>query len=1254
MSFFIMVLVAAAAFAGTAAAAPADTIVLTFDFLPPTIEAAGAFSRVTMGDLPLLQKAGEPALPYRPVRVLIPDGRAVRSVRIRPGTLIGIDGRHTVEPAAEPVPLSYRGPPKPPAPNSAVYASGRPYPASIETGRSAQRKGPYEFLLLNLHPVVYLPSERRLSYYERLTLEVALEDASPGRRPRRPDTEERDRLQRKIENPEALESYDGAGSAPRLDGGGGPPGDFPHVIITSAALEGAPGPHNFQALRDHRTARGMPSTIVTTEYIYANFDGARPSGGSDNQTRIRNFIAWAHENWGTRYVLLGGAVGVVPARLFYVLSYPGGSTANMPVDMYYGNLDGTFDHDADGVYGEPTDGPGGGEVDLYAEVYIGRACVENATEVANLVRKTIAYETSTSDSLRRAVMVGEHLGFGGVSEYATESMEEIRLGSCAHGYCTKGFADDEFFQTETLYDAPGYSWPKSALVSIMNEGVHVLNHLGHANYTFDMKLYTSDLPSLANTEYFFIYSQGCNPGGFDTANCFAESVTTMEKGAVAAVMNARYGWGAYNSTAGPSQYYDREFWDALFGEGIRELGRMNADSKEDNDFRINNSCMRWCLYELNLFGDPAVRIQNISSRGRVSLDADRYPLPGSATVTVVDADLDLDPGAPDTATAELRSATETAAEILLLTETGPSTKTFRGTILLAPGPAVPGDGILQAADGDALTARYLDADDGTGSAAWAEAGATADASGPAISNIQAAPAALSCTLTFGTDEPATAVVRYGTAVPPGAEAPSGTLATSHAVRLRGLDPETTYYFEVVATDGVGNAGTDDNGGAYHQFTTLAGGGILLVDDDEGDSHETYFKQALDAAGYGYDAWDVKEAGASPDADDLSNYGVVIWNCGYNYSASTAGLTTAEQAALASYMDGGGRVFLCGQDILYKGVAASFRTNYLRLAGYSSDTQVTRAMGIDGDRISGGMDLALSYPFTDWSDTLTPDSSSSPVFRRGTASPATWCAVRHPKDGLAASFRIVFFAFPFEAIRHDIAAPNNAATVMDRVLRFLSPVRVDEVSPPYGLNDRSTAVAIRGAGFRADSTVTLGGAALGVDAMAGSEIAATVPAGLAAGAHDLVVRNADSLRGSLDGAYTALAPGGDEDGDGLTNEEEIVTHGTNPLDTDTDGDGLPDSDEILVHGTDPLNPDTDGDGLPDGEEIARGTSPFLPDTDGDGVPDFIEVTLGSDPLDPASVPGAYCVNFQPPQADPYPGFIPEAGAPFGPRGCGWTE
>jgi len=67
---------------------------------------------------------------------------------------------------------------------------------------------------------------------------------------------------------------------------------------------------------------------------------------------------------------------------------------------------------------------------------------------------------------------------------------------------------------------------------------------------------------------------------------------------------------------------------------------------------------------------------------------------------------------------------------------------------------------------------------------------------------------------------------------------------------------------------------------------------------------------------------------------------------------------------------------------------------------------------------------------------------------------------------------------------------------------------------------------------------------------------------------------------------------DTDGDGLTDEQEIVL-GTNIQSTDSDNDGLFDFEEVKIYKTDPLNADTDADGYKDGEEVRAGYNPKDP-------------------------------------------------------------
>jgi len=108
---------------------------------------------------------------------------------------------------------------------------------------------------------------------------------------------------------------------------------------------------------------------------------------------------------------------------------------------------------------------------------------------------------------------------------------------------------------------------------------------------------------------------------------------------------------------------------------------------------------------------------------------------------------------------------------------------------------------------------------------------------------------------------------------------------------------------------------------------------------------------------------------------------------------------------------------------------------------------------------------------------------------------------------------------------------------------------------------------------------------------------------------------------------------DNDGDGLTNEEERILN-TDPENSDTDGDGLDDSMEDsdgdgipdLVEislGTDPTIPDShedsDGDGISNRDELINGTDPNNSDSDGDGVSDRDEDLLGTDPTNPNDSP-----------------------------------
>lgn len=641
-----------------------ETISITYDFSEPTIQGTcmvnnqiGDYVFVTIEGLPQYRVTGLPVLPFKTGRVLLPFGTELKCVEVTEGKKVLLSGSYLVECGQEPVPLSYQGPVEPTPPDETAYNSPHPFPGELYSDVSVQSKMGYKILLVKLHPVQYIPKTGRLFYYESITVGVGVgPEGESERLSCRGLPQDRETVKDMVDNPAVIDAHPMSGQTQTYE----------YVIITNEELEATPGPYNFQALRDYKISRGISATIVTTEWINANYGGTRPDGDEDDQTRIRNFIIEAYNSWGTRYVLLGGdgdgaVIGretrdiIIPHRGFASVS--GEIDYDIPADMYYACLDGTFDYDGDGVYGEPNDGLGGGEVDLFAEVYVGRACVDSHTEVQNFIRKTLAYQVALpSPDLREVWMVGEYLGYGGVADWGGNYKDEVKEGSDAHGYTTIGFENSPYagqFDVSTLYDrdwpSPGaHNWPKFQIINTINNNIHLLNHLGHANVSCVMKMVNRNVDVFLTNEalYFIGYSQGCYCGSFDNRNssgyyadydCISEHLTTQASGAAAFISNSRFGWGECFSTDGSSQHYDREFWDAVLGENIFNIGIANQDSKEDNAGRVGSWVERYCYYEINLFGDPelSIKIEGMicdshEINDEVEGDGDGYPEPGES------------------------------------------------------------------------------------------------------------------------------------------------------------------------------------------------------------------------------------------------------------------------------------------------------------------------------------------------------------------------------------------------------------------------------------------------------------------------------------------------------------------------------------------------------------------------------------------------------------------------------------------------
>ncbi|RLF26480.1 MAG: hypothetical protein DRN01_04655, partial [Thermoplasmata archaeon] len=593
---------------------------------------------VDLQGLPMHSNPGEPILPVKPVNILLPYDRDIEQINVTASEPVVIGTGYNIPIQQDPVKIGGKYSPTKDdkcTKEGSEYDGVEAFPGKLYDVVGVNYFRGFPILTVNLYPVQYVPKTGEIYYYEDIELNVKTNDGNPSPLYRGLENDML-RVKEMVDNPDVVSTY---------------PGPYPHhsydyVIITNESLNNTPGPYNWQALLDAKIAKGLGAKKVTVEWINTTFTGV------DIQQKIRNFIRYAYENWHTEYVLLGGDSddpgsdeygNAVPARDLFFTTFPGdpsqdSDAQNAPSDLYYSCLDGTYNYDGDDKWGEPNDGENGGDVDLIPDVYVGRACVDNATEISNFVEKTLSYMNSADPYLNNVTLFGEYLGFGGVAEYAGNSLDQLINESANHGFYTVGIPNeppaDGRYAVMTMYDRDNggddsvTGW---MMADRINNGTQLIIHDGHGNEDWVMNMSadhqgTAAFYHMNNTDkYFILYSIACDPGAFDNAgpvhgwvdDCIGEDLTVGSNGygAVAVILNARYGWGYGNSTDGPGTTFERQFIDAIFGEGKRSLGEALADSKVDNLWRINEDCIRWTYFSENLLGDPELEVKPPEVKG---------------------------------------------------------------------------------------------------------------------------------------------------------------------------------------------------------------------------------------------------------------------------------------------------------------------------------------------------------------------------------------------------------------------------------------------------------------------------------------------------------------------------------------------------------------------------------------------------------------------------------------------------------------
>lgn len=631
-----------------------------FSFEEPTLQIKtienSCYTNINIpGCIAMGREVGEPMMPTKFIQLLLPPQKTIANINVAGESveidLDGIDLKHSpVIPYQSPIPFGSK--PEEFVINNDFYTSKSIHPSPGNKNYNIGYSHGYTILNMELNPIQYIPNEGKLFFYSELTVTINLKDSNFINQFYRNNQVDETWVKSLVWNPEITESY--TTEIPTFDYPGGlcdPSDCYDYVIITTAqnSLDywqtSAQTPYNWESLMEkHEEDDDLSCTIVTIQDIDDCEDYYDPHPlFNDLEAHIREFCKDAYQDWGTSYIFVGGDAEWIPARLMKA------KDEQVDSDIYWSNLDNTFNDDEDSEWGEEGDDG----FDLYAELFIGRITCDVPQDVSNWMTKSFYYaDVENKDYL-------ENGGFyAGDSDWDCEGDDFIDF--CAIKGTDDWLGPDPHsdgpwptwlgflygFETwNNIYpDAPGaqynlsVKWTaeppnpgwKGGGVSMAIAGfreainanhVTIISGVAHANKAMSLDVDMIDWESkYHNTRPFFIHDHGCHNGDMDAADdgvLHSMLFHSDKELAFGCVYNTGFGYGNFVTTNSSSALQAKLFWDYFLdvtnNSGSYEnwqLGKAQAWSKDVMAPTINwDKTWRTCIQSCLLFADPAQRLK---------------------------------------------------------------------------------------------------------------------------------------------------------------------------------------------------------------------------------------------------------------------------------------------------------------------------------------------------------------------------------------------------------------------------------------------------------------------------------------------------------------------------------------------------------------------------------------------------------------------------------------------------------------------
>jgi hypothetical protein len=266
---------------------------------------------------------------------------------------------------------------------------------------------------------------------------------------------------------------------------------------------------------------------------------AYPSG-VDKAERVRRFIVDAYEKWGICGVFIVGSYDEMPIRNRYG---PNGVhlEIDVPSDLYFGVMDGDWNLDRDGHFGENDSD------DYFPELFVGRFQPDDTNEMKSYVKKI-----ETHRWLRSASIANWLFACASLAEGATD---RIGQGTC-DSVINTGLIPDGINYTKmyTHADSTGgdIELTETNFRNALYEGQNLICHIDHGYQyiihtgkwgDFGSGLTKMEWLSLTNEPNFpFLHTFSCEVNAFDLDCVGSAAVRAQHGGCIALLAHTRAAW----------------------------------------------------------------------------------------------------------------------------------------------------------------------------------------------------------------------------------------------------------------------------------------------------------------------------------------------------------------------------------------------------------------------------------------------------------------------------------------------------------------------------------------------------------------------------------------------------------------------------------------------------------------------------------------------------------------------------------------